>query len=662
FDDLTFTLATGDPEFNLSAVETLKGIKMIKEGLPGVLTSLGVSNISFGLSPVARKVINSVFMYHAVKEGLDMAIVNAAQLKPYGEIPENERQLAEELIFNHRDDALARLIDYFETVKDQVNESKRGIDDFEGLTAGERLAQKIIRRHKADVEKDIDEILALTPERPKSESAVEVLNKVLLPAMKEVGDKFGAGELILPFVLQSAEVMKKAVGYLENFLERKEGVSKGKLVLATVYGDVHDIGKNLVKTIVSNNGYTVVDLGKQVPAETIIQRAIDEKADAIGLSALLVSTSKQMPLIVNEMARRKLNIPILIGGAAINPRFGWRILKTEDGTYYKPGVFYCKDAFEGLTTLDVLSESESREALLKVTRAKADHEYGVERQHASQFPLEYKKSKLMPASFIPKPQEWGVKVVEKLPIQAVSRHIAKNELYRLSWGAKNTHGEDWAKLETEFDGRLERMIRDAEKNNWLHPKAVYGYWPCQADGNDLVIFDPKVLETGSRQEIERFSFPRQQAGDNLSLADYFLPVGSAEMDVVAFQVVTVGEAPTKRFAELEAAGEYSEAYFLHGLAVQMAEATADYLHNHIRRELNLQESQGLRYSWGYPAIPELADHEKVFKLLPAESTLDMQLTSAYQLVPEQSTAAIIVHHPAAKYFNTGVNRLDQLLK
>ncbi len=337
FDALVFTLATGDAEFSNSAVETIEGIRLIKKELPGVMTSLGVSNLSFGLGEAARAVLNSVFLYHAVPAGLDMAIVNPAHIKPYAEIPEEQRELANDLIFNRRDDALARYIQFFEQ-NNITLESNEEEDPTEGMTPEQKLHWQIVHRKKEGVEALVDECL-------KNQSAVGVLNNVLLPAMKEVGDKFGAGELILPFVLQSAETMKKTVAYLENFLEKKEGTSKGTVVLATVYGDVHDIGKNLVKTILSNNGYTVHDLGKQVPANVIIDAAQEHNATAIGLSALLVSTSKQMPLIINELGRRGLKYPVLIGGAAINRRFGRRILFLNDGGKpYEPGVFYCKDA------------------------------------------------------------------------------------------------------------------------------------------------------------------------------------------------------------------------------------------------------------------------------------------------------------------------------
>ncbi|MEW6030896.1 MAG: vitamin B12 dependent-methionine synthase activation domain-containing protein, partial [Chloroflexota bacterium] len=493
------------------------------------------------------------------------------------------------------------------------------------------------------------------------EVAVHTLNTVLLPAMKEVGDKFGAGELILPFVLQSAEVMKKAVAHLEIYLEKVEGVTKGTVVIATVYGDVHDIGKNLVKTILANNGYTVIDLGKQVPAETIITKAVEVNATAIGLSALLVSTSKQMPLIVNELHRRGLKFPVLVGGAAINRRFGRRILFTEDGAAHEPGVFYCKDAFEGLETMDQLIVPEKREELLARVRREADMEMG----RASQVPEHRKtaaRSSVQPEP-INHPIKWGQRVVKDMPLEIVLKHLSLNELYRLSWGAKNAHGAEWDKLKKEFDARLEKMTKDALRYKWLKPQGVYGLFPCQSDGDDLIIYDPETVNSASPDERTRFSFPRQPYDDHLALSDYFAPVDSGRLDVVAFQVVTVGHEATERFDALQAKGDYSEGYFTHGLAVQAAEATADYLHEHIRREMGISENQGKRYSWGYPAIPELEDHKKVFELLPAVTAeLGMTLSPAYQLIPEQSTAAIIVHHKDAKYYSVGESRVEQLMR
>ncbi len=664
FDALTFTLATGDAEFADSAVETIEGIRLIKQELPGVLASLGVSNLSFGLAAQARPVLNSVMLYHCVQAGLDMAIVNPAHITAYPDISAEEKELAEDLIFNRRTDALQRYIEFYEKVTPQA--ASEAANPARDMTPEQRLHWAILHRHKEGVEADIEAIIhreaSDTAEAgSKHLRAVDILNNVLLPAMKEVGDKFGAGELILPFVLQSAEVMKKSVAHLENYLEKKEGVSKGLVVLATVYGDVHDIGKNLVKTILANNGYDVIDLGKQVPAETIITKAAEVNATAIGLSALLVSTSKQMPLIVNELHRRGVQIPVLVGGAAINRRFGRRIFFTEDGQAHKPGVFYCKDAFEGLETMDQLIDAEKRAGLLERVQREADLEMG----RVSQMPEHRKvqvRSEVQPEPINP-PLKWGQRIVHDMPLELVLKHLNINELYRLSWGAKNTHGEAWEKLKADYDARLESMSRQAMKEGWLKPQGVYGLFPCQADSDDLVIYNPETINTASPETLTRFSFPRQPHDQHLALSDYFAPVDSGRMDVVAFQVVTVGRAATERSDRLQAAGDYSAAYYSHGLSVQTAEATADYLHAHIRRELHIGEEQGKRYSWGYPAIPELEDHQKVFELLPAViSELGMGLSPSYQLIPEQSTAAIIVHHSEARYYSVGESRVEQLMR
>jgi len=656
FDDLTFTLATGDVEFVDSAKETIEGIRLIKQKLPGVMTSLGVSNLSFGFAPQARPPLNSVMLYYCVQSGLDMAIVNAAHVMPYAEIGSEERELCEDLIFNRREDALQRFIQHFENV--EVSTESNVSDPTEGMTSEQRLHWKILHRVKEGVEADIDEIINRETTNTKHEVAVHTLNNVLLPAMKEVGDKFGAGELILPFVLQSAETMKKTVSHLENYLEKVEGVTKGTVVIATVYGDVHDIGKNLVKTILANNGYTVIDLGKQVPAETIITESVKANATAIGLSALLVSTSKQMPLIVNEMQRRGHKIPILIGGAAINRRFGRRILFTEDGEAYEPGVFYCKDAFEGLDTMDALIDPNRKPAMLEKLRKDADMEMNRASQTPDHRKIEGTRSNIVPAP-IAVPAKLGQRIVKDMPLEMVLKHLNMNELYRLSWGAKNSHGKEWEKLKAEFDARLAKMTKDALKEGWIKPQAVYGYFACQADGDDLIIYE----DAENKKEIARFNFPRQPYDDHLALSDYYASVESGQLDVVALQVVTVGQAASDKFDKFQAANDYTEAYFVHGLAVQAAEATANYLHEHIRRELGLAEEQGKRYSWGYPAIPDLEDHFKVFKLLPAaESELGMTLSVSGQLIPEQSTAAIIVHHKDAKYYAVGESRVEQLMK
>jgi len=654
FDDLTFTLATGDPEMAASGVETIEGIRRIKAALPGVLTSLGVSNVSFGLSQPARAVLNSVFLYHCVEAGLDMAIVNPVHITPYAEIPDEQRALADDLIFNRHPDALARFIQYFEQ-HDVDSAADEKADPTADMTAEEALHWQIVHRKKEGVEALIDDCLT-------RQDAVGVLNNVLLPAMKEVGDKFGEGKLILPFVLQSAEVMKKSVAYLENFLERKEGTSKGIVVLATVYGDVHDIGKNLVRTILSNNGYTVHDLGKQVPANRIIDAAIEHEADAIGLSALLVSTSKQMPLVVNELARRGIEIPVLIGGAAINRAFGRRILFLEDdSTPYPAGVYYCKDAFEGLAVMDQLSDPARRATLLEQIVGEAYAEAGKPRPVVRERRPDEARSTIGPAPDIPAPPFWGARAVLDIPLDSVFPYIHKPELFRLSWGARNAHGEEWERLQAEFEARLGRMKKAATADSTLRPQAVYGYFPAQADGETLVIYDPNGYASGGAlEEIARFTFPRQPFGEHLCLADYFAPVGGDRVDVCPLQVVTVGTQATEVFDRLQRQNEYTEAYFFHGLAVQTAEATATYINRHINRELGIPVERGKRYSWGYPACPDLEDHATLFRLLPAEERLGMSLTAAYQLVPEQSTAAIVVHHPDAKYYSVGISRAEQL--
>ncbi len=663
FDALTFPLTTGQEDLRNDSIETLEGIKLIKQHIPGVMTALGISNVSFGVMPAARGVLNSVFLYHAVAAGLDMAIVNPAHITPYAEIPEDQRKLANDLIFNTDENALPRFIQYFQ--ENDVKLAQQEVEDpTENMTAEQALHWQILHRKKEGIERLIDE--ALTRQDP-----VGVLNNVLLPAMKEVGDKFGAGELILPFVLQSAEVMKKTVAYLEQFMDKVEGVTKGTVVLATVYGDVHDIGKNLVKTILSNNGYTVHDLGKQVPANTIIEKAVEYKADAIGLSALLVSTSKQMPLIVNELARRGLQFPVLIGGAAINRKFGRRILFLEESELpYEPGVFYCKDAFEGLEVMETLINPAKHAAFVEQTRDEAYQEMNK--------PVPVKRerhyghtSTVQPAPDIPTPPFWGVKTIREMPLELVLKYLEKRELFRLSWGASNTHGDDWTKLEAEYEARLDKMTRDALRLHTLKPQAVYGYFPANSDGDDLVVYDPAPFQktreglnghTADKIEIARFHFPRQPFGEYLCISDYFAPVSGDQVDTLALQIVTVGREASQHFEKLQAADQYSDAYFFHGLAVQTAEATANYVNRAIiNRGMGIPEKRGKRYSWGYPACPDLSDHAVLLNLLPqAVSELGMELSPSFQWIPEQSTAAIVVHHPDAKYYSVGVDRVQQI--
>lgn len=648
FDALTLPLTTGDIAEANGAKNTLEGIRRIEAECPGVLTVLGISNVSFGIAPHARAVLNSVFMYHAVSAGLDLAIVNPKDVIPYAEIPSEQRKLAEDLIYNRREDALSRFIEYFEQHGTPSGAAESTEDPMEDMDAEERIHYQIVHRKKDGIETNIDEALT-------HQDAVSVLNTVMLPAMKEVGDKFGAGELILPFVLQSAEVMKRAVAHLEQFLEKREGSTKGTVVLATVFGDVHDIGKNLVNTILTNNGYTVHDLGKQVPLNTIIDKAVEVDATAIGLSALLVSTSKQMPLAVKELHHRDLKFPVLIGGAAINRAYGRRIIYVDEEHRYEPGVFYCKDAFEGLETMDQLTDGPAAiRAVAQIHREAEEAKAGVVARPAPP-PVPTAFTKIVrPDVPIPVPPFWGTRTLSNLPLDAVFKRLAQRSLFRLSWGGKGVHGEEWTKLLREdFLPRLRRMQREAIADEYLQPRAVYGYFPANSVEDELVLFDPQDHE----REIERFAFARQSGEEHLSIADYFAPLDSGRRDVVALQLVTVGSAATERVDLLQARGDYSESYYTHGLSVETAEALAEYVHEVMRQELGVEKNVGKRYSWGYPACPDLADHEKVMRLLDAENAIGVQITSAYQFVPEQSTAAIATHHPDAKYFSV-VSRLS----
>ena len=643
FDALTFTLTTGDEEWRPSAVETIEGIRLIKATIPGVKTSLGVSNVSFGVSPQPRAVLNSVFLHHCVEAGLDLAMVNPNHITPYAEIPEEERELTDDLVFNRREDALERFIAHFESKGEEAEAEVA--DPTAGMEPEEALHWHILRRKKDGVEDWIDRSV-------EKIGAVPTLNEVLLPAMKEVGDKFGAGELILPFVLQSAEAMKRAVAQLENYLDRIEGHTKGKVVIATVFGDVHDIGKSLVNTILTNNGYTVIDLGKQVPVDTIIDAAVENEADAIGLSALLVSTSKQMPACIAELHERGLGFPVLIGGAAINRDFGRRTLypKGKDSDeVYEPGVFYCKDAFQGLDTMDALVDAEARAALVERIRSEAQQlrEKPVEADDAPPTSDASARSAARTDNPVPEPPFWGVREID-VDLDQVFPYLDRHVLFKLHWGGRGVKGEAWRELvegtaeEEGFAPRLERMWREQD---YLRPRTRLGYFPCNADGNEVVVFDPKDPE----REIERLVFPRQPRHDRICLADFFRPLASGERDVVALQAVTVGPEVTELIERLEAEGEFAEQLYVHGLGVQSAEGLAEWLHSEVRRELGIDLDQGRRYSWGYPACPDQSEHVKVWRLLDLEQ-IGMTLSDGFAVTPEQSTVAIVAHHPQAVYF------------
>jgi 5-methyltetrahydrofolate--homocysteine methyltransferase len=657
FDVLTFTIVTGDPELADAAKNTLDGIRLVKKKFPDCFTVLGLSNVSFGVSPNARKIINSIFLYHALQAGLDAVIINARDVIPYPEIDEQEKKLAENLIFNRHPNSLAELIAHFEGAKGVTvaGPAAKRIQVDPNWEASKRCYFRIVNRLKEGIEDDVVQAIADRVKDSKStkdsgqlvlrtsskeaahEAAVETLNEVLLPAMKEVGDKFGAGELILPFVLKSAECMKAAVAELEKYLIKQEGVSKGKLVICTVYGDVHDIGKNLVKTILINNGYTVYDLGKQVPLQKILEKINEVNADAVGLSALLVSTSKQMQYFVEHARQNGMNMPVLCGGAAINSNYINRIAK--EGGIYSPGVFYCKTAFDGLRVMNRLM-SPDRKQFVSEWQQKLEK---WDERHQLAMPIE--QSQIPPSTIkaveppIPPHINRPIRLEpSQINLNEVWKYINKKSLFVLQWGmrGKGASGQDPEKL---F-----RRWKDKVLNEQLfEPRAVYGFYKCHnltsgQGGNGRLAID---LADG-KQVV--FEFPRSSKEKHLCLVDYF-----GKDDIVAFQTVTVGNKVTEIIDLWNKQDRYADAYYLHGLAVETAEAMAELINAKIRDELKIGQNRGLRYSWGYPSCPDISQHHLVWKILEPEKS-GMTLTESGQIVPDQSTAAIVVHHPEAEYF------------
>jgi 5-methyltetrahydrofolate--homocysteine methyltransferase len=648
FDALTFTLATGEVEFQNAGKNTLEGIALIKKRFPNSYTTLGLSNLSFGLAPNARKVLNAVFLYHAVKYGLDTVIINPKDVIPYSEISEKERKIAEDLIFNRHTSALADLIVYFENSKSAKIISVKRVEIDPSWNAGKRSNFRIVNRLKDGIENDVVSAIAekitqkhelveknniLSIQAPKEithQAAIQTLNDDLLPAMKEVGDKFGAGELILPFVLKSAECMKAAVVELEKYLLKEEGTSKGKLVLGTVYGDVHDIGKNLVKTIFENNGYTVYDLGKQVPMQKFLEKIDEVKADAIGLSALLVSTSKQMQFFVEHARKNNMNIPILCGGAAINTNYINRIAK--EGGIYKPGAFYCKTMFDGLKTMDKLVSNE-REHFIKEWNTKLEKwtetnikTEAVDIPHSGIKPVESPLAPHINKQIRFEPAQ--------INLQEIWKYINKKSLFVLSWGLRgSTAKESQQEHEKLFEEWKKRIVDEG----LFEPRVVYGYFKCHNKDEKLVVDHP------NGQQII-FDFPRSTKSKHLCITDYF-----SKDDVVAFQAVTVGNKTSEIIEKWNKEDKYTDAYYLHGLAVETVEAMAEWINQIIRDELKIGPKRGLRYSWGYPSCPDVSQHNLVWKLLEPEKS-GMNLTELGQIMPDQSTAAIVVHHPEAEYF------------
>ncbi len=651
FDPLALPLSTGMEESRGDGIETIEGIRRIKAELPGVSTILGLSNVSFGLNPAARQVLNSVFLHECVEAGLDAAIVHASKILPLSRIDERARQVCLDLVYDRRSegyDPLSELLALFEGATAAASAPEEHLD----WPVERRLEQRIVDGNRNGLEADLDEALGAHP-------ALVIVNDFLLAGMKTVGELFASGEMQLPFVLQSAETMKAAVAYLEPHMEKADQGGKGKVVLATVKGDVHDIGKNLVDIIFTNNGYEVLNLGIKVGIAEMVAAVQEHRADALGMSGLLVKSTLIMRENLDELNQRGLSgIPVLLGGAALTRTYVERDLRSV----YDGRVFYGRDAFEGLRTMDRLVELKksgeddpqfgreiSEKRVPKRSRLEPDTS-PVEGQ-PDRAPDVVSDNPLFPPPFV------GTRVAKGIPIDDIAEYLNLTALFRNQWGFRPEDGED----DTAFKDRVRAVLRDelaqAKQEDLLVPQVAYGHFAANAEGNDLVVYKDESRSA----EWMRFTFPRQRKAPWLCIADFFRSVGTGE-DFASLMLVTMGERISARTAELFAADEYQKYLFLHGLGVEMAEALAEYWHHRIRQELGFadedgptltglfrQQYRGGRYSWGYPACPDLEDNAKVVELLGGDR-IGVLVSDGFQLHPEQTTDAIICHHPQAKYF------------
>jgi len=654
FDALALPLSTGMEESRRDGIETIEGIKRIKAELPGVHTVLGLSNVSFGLSPAARQVLNSVFLHECTKAGLDAAIVHAGKILPLNRIGERERELCLDLVYDRRRegyDPLAELIDFFEKAGGAVAATREDRSDW---TVERRLEQRIVDGDRNGLTDELDEALT------NGHAALTIVNDMLLAGMRTVGDLFGSGQMQLPFVLQSAETMKAAVAHLEPHMEKVESGGRGRIVLATVKGDVHDIGKNLVDIILTNNGYEVFNLGIKVPIAEMIAKADDVGADAIGMSGLLVKSTLIMRENLQELNRLgKSSYTVVLGGAALTRTYVEKDMRdTYDGK-----VFYGKDAFEGLHVLD---------RMMEIRRSGVDDPtFGTERsgrvlpkrqseQLAEVDPatLPARSPEVETDNTIFVPPFLGSRIAKGIPLDDVVSYLNETALFRNQWGYRPLGGETDADFKERIRAELRARLDEAKAEGVLIPSVAWGYFPANSDGGDLILYTDDDRTT----ERARFHFPRQRKEPYLCIADFFRSVDSGEKDYAAFHVVTMGPAASERTAELFAANRYLDYVSLHGLSVEMAEALAELWHRRIREEwgfaqedaptltgLFRQQHRGGRYSFGYPACPELEDNAKVVDLLEAER-IGVTVSEGFQLHPEQTTLAIVCHHPKAKYF------------
>jgi 5-methyltetrahydrofolate--homocysteine methyltransferase len=663
FDALTLPISTGQEEYRTAGIETLKAVERIKKELPQVKTILGVSNISFGLDAYPRRVLNSVFMHEAVDHGLDMAIVNYTKIYPLYKIPQEEVDLARRLIFRDASagDPLQVYMAHFAGRKGKAESATTAHVDT--LSLEDKLKFAIINGEKAVGDgANRTSLEALLEQALASYSPLELINTVLLDGMKTVGDLFGARKMQLPSVLDSAGVMKQAVAYLEPKMEKKGGSHKGTLVLATVKGDVHDIGKNLVDIILSNNGFRVVNLGIKQPGDSIIRAAQEHTADAIGLSGLLVKSTLEMKYVIQDLERQKLEFPVICGGAALTRKYVEDDLRRE----YSSAVFYADDAFAGLNIMeDLVSADGNRVA--RLAEGKSVKEYArAAAVDEDSGPIFVERSPVVgDAPDIPHPPFRGVRVKKDFNLRDLFAYINETALFKNQWQLKTASQPDYLRLvEEKYRPILKRLQDEVVAAGWFEPKVVWGYFPCQSDENDVIVYEPDGRGAGDTpKELLRFTFPRQREGRKLSIADFFASTQSGKMDVIGLSLVTIGPRATQECQRLFEGGEYTRYLYLHGLSVETAEALAEYHHKTIREELGIagedsphirdlfhQKYRGSRYSFGYPACPNLEDQSKMFVLLRPEENVGVRLTSAFLLEPEQSTSAIVVHHPAAKYF------------
>lgn len=692
FDCLTFPVTTGNSEDRRLALETLDGIERIMTRFPKCQSILGVSNVSFGLVPAARIVLNSAFLHEAQQRGLTAAIVHASKILPRNQISDERWEAALNLIYDKSETALEEYIGLF-TADEKIAE-KEAIED---LPIEERLKRRIIDGNRVGLPDDLDEAMG-------SYKPLQIVNEFLLDGMKVVGELFGSGQMQLPFVLKSAETMKAAVAHLEPHMEKVDGQSKGKIVLATVRGDVHDIGKNLVDIILSNNGYTVYNLGIKQPINNVITALREHDADAIGLSGLLVKSTIVMRDDLHVLNEQEIATPVILGGAALTRRY----VEDDLRKIYQGPLHYAKDAFDGLRLMgeiaagDVGSQDTGSIAVAEDEREIATTAAAVAEQSARKLDEEAEqrfglreipadddevgaaipsdadateqetaavpvavaeRSGIAPDAAVPTPPFWGARVVEKIALKAALGYVNETMLFQVQWGFRKrgrSKEEFAAYIDREVRPVYRELVARCEREEILEPRAVYGYWPCNSDGNDLIIYEPNA---DSRTELLRFSFPRQRKAPYWCLSDFWRPVEGGVADVAAFHIVTAGTRVSDVARQWFADNQYQQYLFLHGLGVETAEALAEYMHKQVRMELGIADSdardrqklfqqgyQGSRYSFGYPACPALEDQEKLMTLLQPER-IGVTLSEEYQLEPEQSTSAIIAHHPEARYFN-----------